>query len=127
MTEYFYTSELGYADFAVKHGFEDIITLSCKTNKWKNLLYWKEDGKAWCFPRTQHNEAVMDKQEFDVVKYIGKTIAFNKIGIIQADSRLKLFVHHDGFRDYNLDNWTIIERNINGKPYPFPVWDKEGV
>ena len=122
MIEYFYTSELGYADFAVKHGFEGVEALKY-TGKWSVTRYWKEDGKAWRFPRTPHNEALMAKREFDVVKQIGKTIAFNKIGIIQADSRLKLFVQPDGFRDYDLDNWIIIERNNE----PFPVWDKEGV
>lgn len=126
--KYFYTSELGYADFAVKHGFEwgeYLIEDYDNYPKWvaftQSYGRWKEWHK-WRFPRTPHNEALMVKQEFNVVKQIGKTIVFNKIGIIQADSRLKLFVQPDGFRDYVLDNWIITERNNK----PFPVWDKEG-
>ena len=126
MTEYFYTSELGYADFAVKHGFNGVEALKY-TGKWSVTRYWREDGIKWRFPRTPHNEALMGKQELDIVKHIGKTIAFNKVGIISYNMNRKLYVHHSGFDDLHIDNWIIIERNINGKPYPFPVWDKEGV
>jgi hypothetical protein len=33
----------------------------------------------------------------------------------------------DGVRPQTNNPIIIIQRNVNGKPYPFPVWDKEGV
>jgi hypothetical protein len=124
MTEYFYTSSLVYAAAAVEQGFEN--GESCETRKhgehwWDEVLF--DFCDKWRFPKTPHNVALMNKQEFDVVKQIGKAIAFNKVGIISYNMNRKLYVYHSGFDDLHLDNWIIIERN----GFVFPVWDKEGV
>jgi hypothetical protein len=122
MTEYFYTSSLVYAAAAIEQGFEGGESL--RITGWENMFYSiGEYAEEWRFPRTPHNDALMAKREFDVVKQVGKTIAFDKIGIVQYNMNHKLRVHHRGFDDLYLDNWIIIYRNNN----PFPVWDKEGV
>jgi hypothetical protein len=124
MTEYFYTTQLGYADFAVKHGFEQPQAWTGIMTGWAEGLYGRENvGNNYRFHKTPHNVALMNKQEFDVVKQIGKTIAFNKVGIIEYGLNRKLIVRHSGFDDPHIDNWVINERNN----IPFPVWDKEGV
>ena len=108
MTEYFYTSELGYADFAVKHGFEGVEALK-HTGKWSVTRYWKEDGKAWRFPRTPHNEALMGVKEGDV--------------IIDSNGKQRPYIYNRCNYIYAKNLETIIYRNNK----PFPVWDKEEI
>jgi hypothetical protein len=122
MTEYFYTSSLVYAAAAVEHRFEGGESL--RITGWENMNYSiGEFAKLWRFPKTPHNVALMNKQEFDVVKQIGKVMSFNKVGIIEYNMNRKLFVQHSGFDDFYIDDWIITERG----GFPFPVWDKEGV
>jgi len=124
MTEYFYTTQLGYADFAVKQGFENPQAWTGMMTGWAEGLYGRENvGNNYRFHKTPHNVALMNKQEFDVVKQIGKVMSFNKVGIIEYNMNRKLFVQHSGFDDYYIDDWIITERG----GFPFPVWDKEGV
>ena len=121
MTEYFYTSLLGYADFAVKHGFENPQTIYWNSKEQKEEVYNDigigGDVMRYQFPKTPHNEALMELQHNDLFLYQ-----------CEIDDKIYSWNYSiDGVRPQTNNPIIIIQRNIGGKPYPFPVWDKEGV
>lgn len=107
--EYYTTSHLGYADFAMKHGFEKIETLfehyQYDEYKWEKGFIQKdhvdEDGSEWIslgkyrFPKTPHNVALMNVTLNDITTHNGDLVTI------------------------------ILARRINGVLVPMPVWDKE--
>jgi hypothetical protein len=125
MTEYFTTSELGYAAFAESQGFEDVTT-----------IYWNEvkqreerfdgvgvgiDVMRYDCHKTPHNVALMEKQEDDIC--IIQQPTGTLLGIAKRQYGGKLYIKSSGFEYSVLQDWTIIHRN----GIPMPQWDKEGV
>jgi hypothetical protein len=127
LMEYFHTTQLGYADFAIKQGFEGGQTIYWNNKEQKEQIYNDigigDDVMRYQFPKNPHNVALMQKREFDIVKYFDKQPAFNRVGIIEYNMNRKLYVSHRGFNDLNINDWVVIESG----GLPFPVWDKEGV
>jgi len=152
MTEYFYTSWLVYAAAAIEQGFEGCETLyriDYRGGCWhKSFILTNDYESNWRFPRTPHNEALMEKQLWlDTVimrKPWNNWLLVGTYGDMRSRNEYVPCIYwnedyndrfdvpvedHTNIQFDNLDdkNIIIIQRNIDGKPHPFPVWDKECV
>jgi hypothetical protein len=135
--EYYTTSHLGYAYFAMKHGFKGVQTLwysdDDEKEEWRDGLvqensrdtdddfYYYSVG-VYRFPKTPHNVALMKKIKGDIV-----VDCYGCPGevIKRPDGCLEADFGEGSCRD--LDALTILSRPINGELVPMPVWDKEVV
>lgn len=122
MTTYFYTQSLATAAAAIEQGFEKIET-DKGNGKYKVIRYWSEDGKAWRFPKTPHNVALMEVQEGDLLQIIGGhyhgSVATGNV----PEHMKEKWTGKPAIQPRDFVGTTIIYRNNK----PFPVWDEEGV
>jgi hypothetical protein len=134
MTEYYTTTQLGIAYFALLHKFEGIETLTGSIQeKWRVVRYW-QDGKAWRFPKTPHNLAIMEPIVGDYVQakfhaHIGGTISRitgDRLWLsfpFTADDETGVWKYRDDMFCMTKKTAIIMLRNNQ----LFPVWDKEKV
>jgi hypothetical protein len=150
MTEYYTTSELGHAWFAIFQGFERCETYvdrfdwninlmqngETETTGYSKNLYVAYfiaesfNAKKWRFPKTPHNMALMKEQDGDIVFYEDEGVGSIYGNYFEDDFLYVQWAAHsrlDSLFLYVGRKIKIISRMINGKPQPFPVWDKERV
>lgn len=147
--EYYTTQSLATAAAAIEQGFEGC--LSCyrdemfkgTDSEWSNyegllISGWLDAGEPiteWRFPRTPHNEALMEVQLKDWCHYIlyldNPNFNDGYLGMIDGvygQNRITLD-NYQGTKTLTPNPYltskhlTIIHRNNK----PFPVWDKDGV
>ena len=131
MTEYYTTQSLATAAAAIEQGFEGCETkdIYMRDMRWLKGFYSAPTENQWRFPRTPHNDSLMQIQLGDVVKYKHPHAASNsfRVGIVQEIIKDGNSILVSGY-DYKYapyltpEELTIIDRNGS-----FPVWDKEAV
>ena len=112
MTEYYTTQSLATAAAAIEQGFEDGQTSTSYQDGGFHEGVDLDIGEEWRFPKTPHNEALMEVMVDDTVE---DPMGYGHVTIHEVYGISSAFCRQE--------NCKIIYRNNK----PFPVWDKEGV